>query len=104
MTEYDGQEREGFERRFRGNFRMQIISVVLPTLAHLLLLVLGIENGLFERYWPITVGAMLIGGVICRSIILSKDNRCPACNINFRKQAPSRKRKIYPGCGSQLIN
>ena len=106
MTEYDEQQRHEFEHRFRGNFRRQIISVVLPTLAHLVLLVLGIENGLFERYWPITAGAMLIGGIICRGMILSKDNRCPACdiNFNFRKQAPNRKRKACPGCGSQLIN
>jgi len=104
MTEYDEEQRDKFEHRFRGNFRMQIISVVMPTLAHLLLLVLGIANGLYDRYWPISVGAMLIGGVICRSIMLSKDNRCPACDINFRKQAPSRKRKMCPGCGSQLIN
>ena len=49
---------------------------------------------------------MLIGGIICRGMILSKDNRCPACdiNFNFRKQAPNRKRKTCPGCGSQLIN
>ena len=70
MTEYDEQQRTEFEHRFRRNFRMQIISVVPPTLAHLLLLVLGIENGLYDRYWPITTGAIIIGIVICWSISL----------------------------------